>query len=89
MYENIGKTIQSVGCILGWLLSIAGGIAWLYFLGNDEAVTGWICFAVGLRGSFPHSSTMLSANSWTMSIPFASRLKTQSKADPICYAPNE
>ena len=52
MYENIGKTIQSVGCILGWLLSIAGGIAWLYFLGNDEAVTGWICFAVGLSGFF-------------------------------------
>lgn len=53
MYKNVGKKIMVLAQVCGWLLLVAGAIAWLYFLCNgysrDDSI-GWIYLLAGVVG---------------------------------------
>ena len=54
MYNNLGKKIQMIGKVLGWLLLIAGVIMWVMKCivsgYRGDALIGWISLAGGVVG---------------------------------------
>lgn len=60
MYNNVGKKIQILAKILGWLLLFGGAVAWLILITNgydsryyghvyerDDDLLGWLCLVGG------------------------------------------
>ncbi len=54
MYKNVGKKIQILGQVIGWLLLIAGLITWYICICTNtyspDDLLGWVAFAVGIVG---------------------------------------
>ena len=53
MYSNIGKKVQTLAKILGWLLLIAGAIVWITRMDTPSSYDdglGWIALAAGAIG---------------------------------------
>ena len=54
MYENVGRKIQIIGQVCGWLLLIAGIVLWIFmcFISgySDDIIIGWISLAGGVVG---------------------------------------
>ena len=54
MYNNVGKRIQIIAKVIGWLLLIGGLITWFMFCLNNsysrDDLWGWLAFAFGIIG---------------------------------------
>ena len=54
MYKNLGKKIQVIGKVLGWLLLVAGIIMWVMKCivsgYRGDALIGWISLVAGVVG---------------------------------------
>jgi len=53
MYEDIGRKIQRLAQILGWIMLIGGAIAWISYLADGDYEhrnnwIGWVCLVGGL-----------------------------------------